>query len=83
MRAKPMTTPPDRGIAPPLNPVPEPRPTIGIPYFACDLDNLDDIFRGAREKHHCGPRLIDTAVVLIKREVLRTFEITPRAEHRD
>jgi hypothetical protein len=33
MRANEITMPPSRGIAPPLSPVPAPRPTIGIPKW--------------------------------------------------
>ena len=79
MREKPISTPPARGIAPPLSPVPAPRPVIEDAVLGGDLDDRRHFFGGARKHHQFRARLVDAAVVLVKRQIFGAVEITARA----
>ena len=85
MRAKAIMIPPSRGMAPPLSPVPAPRPTMGMPYSASDFHDGRDVFRGAREDDHVGAGFVDAAVVLVKDQVLGAVEdsLSARADSAD
>ena len=75
-----MMMPPARAMAPPLRPVPAPRPTIGTPCSPADLDDRDHIFGGARKDDQIRPRLIDAAIVFVEGQIFRAVEIAARAE---
>ena len=81
MREKEMTMPPERGIAPPLRPVPAPRPTIGMPCSAAifTIAATSSVVRGNTTSS--GPRLVDAAVVFVKRQVFGPVEITARPDY--
>ena len=83
MRAKPTTTPPRRGMAPPLKPVPAPRPTIGTPYSARDPDDAGDLVRIARKGHHLRKAFLHAAVVFVKRQVFGPVEVAKRTQQRN
>ena len=63
--------PPSRGIAPPLSPVPAPRPTMGTSCSRADFDDGDDVLGGAREDDQVGTCLVHAAVVFVKAQIGR------------
>src|ERR1035437_5145327 len=79
MRAKAITSPPSRGIAPPDSPVPAPRPTKGTPNSCASLTSAaTSLFgpiiasalfdRGAQHFReippHCSPKLVGSISLL-------------------
>ena len=75
--------PPSRGMAPPLKPVPAPRPTMGTPCSRGDLDDGGNVVGVAREHHQLGAGLVDAAVVFVERQVFGAVEIAARAQQID
>ena len=74
MRANETTIPPCVGTAPPHNPVPAPRGTIGTPQVARDADDRGDVARVGRHDRSVGERQVAARVVgivRIRRQVLR------------
>ncbi len=72
--------PPARAIAPPLNPVPAPRPTMGIPCAAASLTMRNHFFGGLGKYDQIGQRLVDAAVVFIEAKVFRPVKVSARSD---
>ena len=83
MRAKPIMMPPARGMAPPLSPVPAPRPTTGTPCSRrrCTMATTSSVERGKDD--HVGPGLVDAAVVFVEAEVFRPVQVAARTDDAD
>ena len=67
--------PPARGMAPPLRPVPAPRPTMGTLCSMASLTMAADVFGGSGKDNDLRARLVDAAVVFVEGEILRPVEV--------
>ena len=70
MRAKPIMMPPARGMAPPLRPVPAPRPTSGNLCCAASFTMAETSAMVRGKDHDIGAGFIDAAIVFVESEVV-------------